>query len=265
MSVLSVRIKLLSLVFMLTAGVVSPAFSLTSLTILADNNMGIAVAEIAREYSRTHQVVVNTSFAPPDDQESEIIEGGSADVLITPRVQWMEHLRSKGLLDVRSQTALAKDQLVLVGPTEGVFPVKLAHAFPTAELIKRMEGEALFVVGNPQTQASGISGKQALRNLGVAGDMEPYTLYIKGQDQMVEMVMKQHAYGVFLYSATIDREGMKVLDVFPKNSYKTAIYYASVIAGDNMDEARKFIEYLKSPDAKELLTKNGFSTDMPKD
>jgi ABC-type molybdate transport system substrate-binding protein len=34
-----------------------------------------------------------------------------------------------------------------------------------------------------------------------------------------------------------------------------------VIAGENMDQARKFMEYLKSPATKRLLRENGYSVD----
>ena len=117
------------------------------------------------------------------------------------------------------------------------------------------------MVGNPGTLMVGVYGKEALRNLHAADDLEPYTLYIKQLDQMFEMVTKQQAYGIFFYSSTISHPGLRVLDLLPEKSYQPIHYYAVVVAGDNMNEARKFLEYLKSPDARKVLRENGFLVD----
>ena len=238
-----------------------PAFALNSITVMADNSMSIAMVEQARDYSREQQIVVNTSFAAPVAQETQITEGGAADILITPKQSWIDQLKMQGLIDVHSQTEVAKNQLALVGPPDSPLSAKLSKNFPTAALIRQMEGEPAFVVGNPETQMSGIYGKEALRNLDVADDLEPYTLYIKQADQMFDMVSKQHAYGIFLNSSVVGRDDVTVLDLFPKNSYRPITYYAVVIGGDNMNEARKFLQYLKSADAKKIFSRNGFSAD----
>jgi molybdate transport system substrate-binding protein len=156
---------------------------------------------------------------------------------------------------------VARNRLALVGPADSPLQVALLKKFPTAALINQMGGEQAFVVGNPETLMAGIYGKEALRKLNVADDLEPYTLYIRQMDEMFDMVLRQHAYGIFLYSSTINQAGLRVLDVLPENSHRPIAYYAVVIAGDNMNEARKFLEYLKTADAKKIFRENGFSVD----
>lgn len=256
------RIRLFCVFLYLTA-ISNPALAAPkSVTVMADNTIGTAVAEIARNYSRDMQVVVNTSFAAPSAQEVQITEGGAADVLITPKQQWIDDLKMRGLVDVYSQTLVAKNQLALVGPADSPMRVNLSERFPVMALLNTMGSEqAFFVVGNPETQMAGSYGKEALRSMGVADDLEPYTLYIRRLDQMVDMVINQRAYGIFLYSSTISREGLRVLDLFPAESHRPIDYYAVVIAGDNMDEARKFLEYLKRGAARRVLRDNGFIVD----
>ena len=237
-----------------------PAFALNSVTVMTDSTMSVAMAEIARDYSRTHQIVVNTSFANSLDQEKQITEGGAADIVITPKQQWIEQLKTQGLVDVHSQVPVAHDRLALVGPADSAFTAKLSKGFPTAALIRQMEGEQAFIVGNPETRSAGIYGKEALRNMGAAGDLEPYTLYIKSLEQMFTMVKKEHAYGIFLYSSVIGEDGVRVIDLFPKSTYQPIVYYAVVIAGENMNEARQFLEYMQSPQARLILRKHGFES-----
>ncbi len=239
----------------------SPAHTLMSvhtITLMADHSMGIAIAEIARSYTRDRHVAVNISFAPSAMQATQIMEGAAADVLITPKLAWIEQLKAQGLTDVYSQTPIARGRLALAGPGDSPLTVNLKERFPRAALINQMEGEQRFVVGHPETLMEGVYGREALRNLRVSGDLEAYTLYIKRLDEMIEMVAQHHAYGVFFHSTVIGRSDVRVLDLLPEKSHKPIEYHAVVIAGENMDEARKFLEYLKSYEAKSILQRNGF-------
>jgi molybdate transport system substrate-binding protein len=234
------------------------AFALESVSVLADGNLRAVISQIGRSYSRDFNIIVNTSFAPVAVQETQISEGAAADILITPRVSWIEDLKMRGLVDVYSQTAFTRDQLALVGPAGSQIDANLKNRFPVAEIIRMIDYEPLFVMANPETLPEGGIAKEAMRAIDAADYMEPYTVYLKQRDEMLEMVNKSDAYGVFLYSSIRHYPGIKLLDVFPESTHKPFDYYAVVIAGDNMDGARKFIEYLKTPPAQAIFKKNGF-------
>ncbi len=255
------RLKIIGFFLAFAALFSAPANALPSVTILADPSMGAAIAEIARNYSREHNTVANTAFTSSGQQEEEINEGGSADVLITPKLGWIEDLKTQGLIDVHSEIPIAKNRLALVGPVDTMVDAKLDKGFPTSALLHEMGEEQLFVVGNPETLLEGVYGKEALRSLDANMDMEEHTLYIKHLDQMFDMVRKSHAYGIFFYSSTITRDGIRVLDLFPESSHRPIDYHAVAIAGDNMAEARKFLEYLKSTAARKVLRENGFGAE----
>lgn len=229
------------------------------MTVLGDRSMASAIAEIARLYSREHRLATSTIFTPMADQEREITEGGVADVLITPRLSWIDQLKTQGLLDVYSQIEVAKNRLVLVGPTES--DIEAHGGFPAMELRKAMNGEPLFIVGNPEYLLEGSYAKEALRSLGAAEDLEEYTLYVKDIEEMYGMVRGMGAYGIFFYSTTIGQEGVRVVDMLPESTHRPISYYAVVIAGDNMDQARRFLQFLKEPAARRVLRENGFTLD----
>jgi molybdate transport system substrate-binding protein len=193
-------------------------------------------------------------------QQAQITEGAAADVLITPQSSLIDALKTQGLVDVYSQIVLAKDALVLAGPKDSSLDISLAHGFPAELLITQMGGEPGFVVGNPQNLPEGVYGKEALRAMNVSADLEPYTLYVKRRDQMLEMLSTKD-YGVVFNSDVAGRDAIRVLDRFPDNSYQPIQYYAVILAGDNMASARKFLDYLKSDAAKRVLRANGFAAD----
>ena len=252
-------LKHTKIIFALLLSLISiPAVALESVTVLADKSMDMTVIEMAKQYSVSKGVVVNTSFLTAAEQERQIAEGGAADVLITPDLEWIGQLKLQGLLDVYSQVTLASNQLVLIAPYDNYIDVDLTQGMPAAKIIRAIGFEQNFMIGNPQYMSDGIYAKEALRAMNVAEQLEEYTLYIKRPDQIEPMVKGRGAYGVFLLSTVRNLSGVRVLSVLPQHTYQPVQYYAVVIAGDNMDEARKFMEYLKSKAARRLLINNGY-------
>lgn len=232
--------------------------ALPSVTVLSDETMSNAIIIMARNYSQKTNVVVNTSFTTPEVQQQQILEGGAGDIVITPMEPWIEELKTRGLVDVYSKTEIAKNRLALVTSRDNTLTAELIAGFPTAEILRAMDGEQAFILAHPQTQIEGTYAKQALRDMGVASDLEPYTLYIKRSDEMMKMAERPDSFGVFFHTTVKNNDKLRVIDFFPENSYDPIRYYAVVIAGDNMNEARKFLNYLTSKEARRILISNGF-------
>lgn len=234
------------------------SFALGTVTVMADSSMNIAMIELARDYSRQNHVAVNNSFAPSTTQQLQISEGSAADILITPKIDLIEELKTQGVVDVYSETPVARNQLALVGPAASPLQTRASDGFPSTELIQQFGWEPSFVVASPDSLVEGAYSKEALRNVGAAGDLEEYTLYLKQRNQMFDMVINQNMYGIFFYSSTIGKSGIRVLELLPENSHRPIEYVAVAIASDNMEEARKFLKYLKTDNAKAILRDNGF-------
>ena len=76
--------------------------------------------------------------------------------------------------------------------------------------------------------------------------MNDFTDFINEHNDYCVIVMESEAK---------NNESFFVLGVV---AFVTVDYQALVIAGDNMESARNFIEYLKSDEAKDILLKNGY-------
>lgn len=244
---------------------VFPAYAdvlkLPTVTVMADHSLSTAVSEIARNYSRENQAVVNTSFQTQKIQQEQISEGAAADILITSKKQWIDELKQQGLIDRNSQTKLAKDRLVLIGPKETSVVSAGAGRFPTFEIIRAGGGEPVFVLGNPEFLMEGIYAREAIHSFGANDDLEPYTLYVKSLDEMFDMVANHNIFAICFYSSAMKRDDIKIIDTLPESAHKPIVYNAVVIASDNMNEARKFLTYLKSAEVRKLLDKDGFVVD----
>lgn len=246
---------------MLAAPAYADVLKLSTVTVMADHSLSAAVSEIARNYSRKNQTVVNTSFLPQKTQQEQISEGAAADILITSKEDWIDELKQQGLIDIHSQTKFAKDRLVLIGAKEtSVTSAGVGH-FPSFDIIKAGGGEPVFILGNPEFLMEGAYAKEAMRSFGANDDLEPYTLYVKRLDEMFDMVANQNAFALCFYSSIANHDDIKIIDTLPESSHKPIVYSAVVIASDNMNEARKFLEYLKSTEVRKLLIDDGFVVD----
>lgn len=254
---------------------------LPTVTVMADSSMSVAVAKIARDYSRKNKTVVSSSFASQKIQQAQISEGAEADILITTKSAWIDELKLQGLVDFSSQTLLARNSLVLIGAVDSELALEKSgqksNKFPTVAIINsgvssgisydansdtESSGiEPMFVVANPESLAEGSYSKESLRKLGASGDLEPYTLYVNQEEQIFDIVAKKKAFALCFASSVYRRNDVKIIDTMPEESYQPIKYYAVVIAGDNMNEARKFLQYLKTKEAKEILANSGFKVD----
>jgi len=156
---------------------------------------------------------------------------------------------------------IAKNRLVLIGNTDSIVETKPNEIFPIVDIINSSGGEPMFAIGNPENMIEGGYSKEALRNLGASSDLEPYTLYVKTPEQIFELVTKQNAFALCFYSSTLGRKDIKIISTMPENSHKPIVYYAVAIAGNNMEEARKFMRYLTSKEGRKTLNNNGFIVD----
>jgi len=238
----------------------SEAFALSNITIMADSSTSLAVSKLAREYARIQNVGVSTSFIEPRMQAEQILEGSSADILITPDAKWIESLQNQGLIDVHSKVEFGRGRMALVGSENTTLTMKLTNNFMVAPLVHAMGDQPGLMVGNPEYIPVGKYAKEALRSLGALDVLEPYTLYLKSTDEMVEQVTKHDGYGVFPYGEALLMEHAKIIDVFPETTHSPLIYYAVVIAGENMEEARKFMKFLATGAAKNTIRSSGLSS-----
>ncbi len=249
--------KRISIFVLLALAFASPAQAVQSITIMADSSMSAVVSVLARNYSAKNNIVVGTSFANQATQEAQILEGSAADIIITPKLAWIDSLKQQGLVDANSLAVIARGRLALVGPEDSPINLLPQEDFPTTTLITRMNFEPGFVVGYPEILVEGVYAKDALISLGAFSDIEPYMLYVKDRNEMLSMVEAGN-YGLLLYGNALERKHIKILALMPDKVHRPIDFYGVAVAGENMTRARSFLAYMKSPDAKIILSRFGF-------
>ncbi len=226
--------------------------------ILADPSLTIPLTLIAREYSKQRHISVTTSFAPLADQTRRIEQGMEADIFIATRANTIQTLKNQGLIDVYSQISVTKNRLALVTYQENSLELILIPRLPLASILKRIDPGFSFILGDPETQDVGLFSMEALRNHQIAGELEPHFLFIQSPVDMHETIASRGGYGVIYLTEALRNPELKILGVFPQTAHSSIIYQANVVASENMEAARQFLDYLQSGDATAVFTQFGF-------
>lgn len=250
---------LLLLLFSAAPASAAPEADLPTLGIVADDALGTALSDIARSYTREKRIGISLAFAGGGDAQALVEDSATADVLITARAHWVEELKAKGVLDIYFAREVARARLALVGPAASPLASNFAARFPVAALIRAMQGEALFIIGSPETRSEGTLARQALRRMDVLADMEPYTLYVKDFPQIIRLITTQDAYAVMYGSDAMRYPGIKIIGLLPETAHTPIVYRAVVLAGDRMDAARDFIRYLQTDTSQAIFAHYGLS------
>ncbi len=247
-----------SLVLLMPLNARAKREELTQIHVLADPSLTIPLTLIARDYSRTYNVSVSTSFANTQKQIETIEEGLDANVLITSRASTLRSLKNRGLVDVRSQTPITKNRLALVTYATNKLDLIMIPRLPLASILERIDPGFSFILGHPDYQISGIYGVEALSNFEIAGELEPYFMFIQSPVEMQDAIAKKGGYGIVLRTDAARNSQLKTLGVFPESSHSPIAYQAVVVAGEQMDPARAFIAYLTSAPAQAFFNAQGF-------
>ncbi len=229
-----------------------------SISVIADSDLALPMTNIIRAYTNDKHRAVSVSYQPIAQQEVEVMEGATYDVLVTARMRLVDNLKLKGLVDIYSEATVARNRLVLIADKNNSFQASLASGFPLAEFIRVFNWQPGLVIGNPETQPSGSVAREALRSYGVLEDMEQYTLYEKEWRQIIRMVQDESKLALVFQSDVHAADNLRIVDYVADKYYAPVVYVAVVLAGDKMDEARQFVDYLKQVQAQQSFEAYGF-------
>jgi molybdate transport system substrate-binding protein len=249
----------ITLIFFLFA---ENSFALPSrkMTVFAEPNMVEALTKISRLYSQQNNVIVSINFSSSADFINEIDLGEPADLFISAHADWIEILRQKGLVDVYNTGYIARDELVLVtGKSNTDVPAELRVkkiALPAALTILNHNKASLIL--DYEGNSSGQFSHALIQNLALT-DLQ---LFDKLQEDRAPILnqIKDHpqAYALLLASQVKDDPSLQILAT---QKDQNIFYQSLVIAGDNMEIARKFLKFLKSDTAKTIMKESGFIVD----
>lgn len=228
-----------------------------SINILAVASLAPALAEIARDYTASHNISVIYVFDSPYALATRIENGEAADLFIADHPKWVESLKQKGLLDVYSDHVIGHDRLVLTYPESGLLLQRMPAEMDARESVIWLAERSLFVIGDAEGTSLGIYAEQALKTLGIWNRVKDRAIRAQNSQQAAFMTSENPAAGILYESELVSSPQLKRLAVFPEDTHEPIAYVAAAVASENMQAARQFLDYLQTPPARAVLRRYG--------
>lgn len=232
-----------------------------NLTVFAEPQMASVITKIARSFSQKNNAIISVNFSSAYDLINDIDQGEPANVFISAHPQIIENLRQKGLVDVYNIAYIATDKLILcTAKNNNNFPLELLKKnISFEESLKILDNYKLGVILDHDGVSAGNYGRKIIQNLSLT-NLKIFNKLPEDKSSLIrDIEMNKDAYGILFQSNLTKKTNLRKLSI---QNDKNIFYQAFVIAGENMDIAREFLNYLKSKDAKNILSDNGYIVDL---
>lgn len=231
-----------------------------NLTIFAEQNMSLALTKIARIYSQKTNTIVSLNFNSSIDLINEIDSGEPADVFISAHHGWIESLHQKGLVDVYNVGYIARDELILItSKSNPNLPSELiSKKLSLEESLRILDKNKTDLIIDAEGNSSGYFSNHLIKNM-VFSNIKIFNKLAEDKTPLFDIIKNnEENYSLLLSSQVRKNTNFQII---ARKKDETIFYQALVIAGDNMEIAREFLKFLKSPTAQTILRESGFIVD----
>jgi molybdate transport system substrate-binding protein len=245
--------KLLAIYLLLT-GIFAAA---QEITVAAAADMSSALPELAAIYTKKTGTAVKLVFGSSGNLTSQIRNGAPYDVFLSADEEYPRQLIEEGLAAQNTLYRYAVGRLVLWVPADS--PLDLSKLGMTALLDPSVKKIAM---ANPAHAPYGRAAEAALRHFGIYDQVSSRLVLGENVSQAAQFVESGNAQAGLIALSHALAPALKDKGRYwmvPLNAYPTLNQAAVVLSkSKQQDTARKFLEFLRSPEASSLLASYGF-------
>lgn len=216
-------------------------------------SMHDALVEIAGLYRAATGVQVDVNAAGSNTLARQIVAGAKVDLFLSADEIQMEVVGQADRLVPGTRVALLTNELVVI------VPAGTRSSLTVADLAG--PGVARIAMGEPASVPAGVYGRRWLEREGVWPAIAPKVVpFPTARGALAAVEAGRVAAGIVYRTDAIGRPGLTValtVSSRPKTSV-SVVHSAAAIRGVNEAEARRFLQYLQSPPAREVFTRRGF-------
>jgi len=216
-----------------------------------------ALTEIGKLFVEQKTGEFVPSFASSSTLAKQIENGAPANILVSANEKWMDYLQEKKLIAPDSRFDLLGNRMVLIAPIDSkIDKVAIESGFNFDALL----GDGRLAMGDPDHVPAGTYAKQALEKLEVWQSVADKVARTKDVRAALALVERGEApLGVVYATDAAMTDRVKVVGVFPEDSHPPIVYPVALVAGQETPIAKKFMDLLKSAEAKTIFEKFGFT------
>lgn len=236
----------------------SGAVAETELLVFAAASTTNVITEIGDLYAARNLGRVKPSFASSSTLAKQIASGAPVDVFLSANPKWMDFLEEKNLLSQETRFDLLGNRIVLIAPADSALgQIDVTPGFSLSALLGK---DGRLSTGDPDHVPAGMYGKEALQNLGVWDQVKDRLAPMKDVRAALVLVERGEAPLGLVYAtdAAVSKK-VRVVGTFPVDSHPPIVYPVAAVSGGKISEARLFMDFLKSPEARAVFEKYGFN------
>ena len=242
--------------FVLTLMVFSMPAAAEEITAFAAASLTNVLSEAGQAFGQKEKHTVTFSFASSSTLAKQIENGAPANLFLSADLDWMDYLEQRKLIADGSRVDLLGNRLVMIAPANSTLTLDLK---PGVDLSGLLSG-GLLATGDPDHVPVGKYARQALEKLGTWKGIEGRIARVDNVRAALALVERAECpLGIVYATDAVTSPKVKVVGVFPADSYSPIVYPAALVKGKDTPAARRLLEFLKSPDAKPIFEKHGFT------
>jgi molybdate transport system substrate-binding protein len=225
-------------------------------TVFAAASVTNALTELGKLFEQKENVGVLYSFASSSTLAKQIENGAPANVFISADLEWMDYLEKLKLIVPASRFDLLGNRLVLITPTDSSISVTPKAGFDLVALLKG----GLLATGDPDHVPAGKYAKTVLQKLEVWDTVSNKIARADSVRAALVLVERGEApLGIVYATDAAISPKVRVAGIFPENLHPPITYPAALIEGKATHASARFLNFLRSQEAKAVFEKYGFA------
>jgi molybdate transport system substrate-binding protein len=239
------------------AGAPQPLIAQEQITVFAAASLKNALDDTNAAFTKATGVKTTTSYAASSALAKQIEQGAPADVFISADLQWMDYAGERKLIKPDTRVNLLGNKLVLIAPADSkIANVTIGEGFDVAKLA----GSGRIAVADVNAVPAGRYAKAALEKLGAWAAAEPKLAQAENVRATLAFVARDETPIGIVYETDAKVEPkVKVIGAFPDSSYPPVTYPVAATATTTKQGVSQYLHFLRSPAAKAIFEKYGFS------
>ena len=215
-----------------------------------------ALDDVTGQYGRETGKRVSVSYGASSALARQIEAGAPADLFVSADLDWMDYLESKRLIRRETRSRLLGNRLVLIAPRASTARVAIGPGFPLTELL----GDGRLALADPRAVPVGKYGRAALESLGVWPAVEKRLVQVDNVRAALALVSRGEApLGIVYQTDAAADPHVRIVGMFPENTHPPIVYPAALVAESANADAPGLLTYVRSPAARPLWEKQGFT------
>lgn len=230
--------------------------NIESVTILAPSSLTNPISLISRRYSIEKKLDMNSVFDTSTELLRKIEEGDPADIVIVSEPKLLDDMQKMGLIEGSSKVKIAGNRLSLVAAKN--FRIDTSQNNLEA-MLDFIHNRALMAVADVENVTLGKRSAEMLQKIGKWEKFKKFIVQLPTSAKTVDYIIKSQTAGiVYASDAFLYRDNLQYIGDIPQKLHSPVEYYAAVVLGNNMPEAREFLHYLTAKEAQAILQKAKF-------